>query len=224
MTFALLGTLLGLALVDSTSIGTVGVPVMLTLSRVPARRQFVYLGTITLFYFTVGALVLVGLGSFLDAVGDALAGTTGQVVQLVVGIGLFGLSFRFDPKRRKTKPARSWIPTQPTNRAMVALGLTSGVIELATMVPYIAAIGILARSGLSFVEQAVTLGAYTLVMALPALLLITIAKFAGVRFDQFLKKIEGWLTRNSDGMIGWALGIVGFILAINAASSLLGFG
>jgi len=107
MTIALLGTLIGLALIDSTSIGTVGVPVMLTLARVPGRRQLVYLGTITLFYFLVGALVLVGLGSFLDAAGDALAGTTAQVVQLILGIAMFALSFRFDPKRRPGKPARS---------------------------------------------------------------------------------------------------------------------
>lgn len=35
MTIALLGTLIGLALIDSTSIGTVGVPVMLTLAAFP---------------------------------------------------------------------------------------------------------------------------------------------------------------------------------------------
>ncbi len=222
MTIALLGTLIGLALIDSTSIGTVGVPVMLTLARVPGRRQLVYLGTITLFYFLVGALVLVGLGSFRDAAGDALAGTTAQVVQLILGIAMFALSFRFDPKRRPGKPARSWVPAQSTNRAMITLGLTSGMLELATMVPYIAAIGILTRSGLSFLEQAVMLGGYTAVMALPALLLIGIATYAGPRIDGFLKRIEGWITRNSDGVIGWALGIVGFLLAVNAALGLMG--
>lgn len=223
MTTALLGTLVGLALIDSTSIGTVGVPVMLTLARVPGRRQLVYVATITLFYFLVGTLVLIGLGSLLDAVGDALAGTTAQVAQLVAGIALFALSFRFDPKRRSRKPTRSWIPAQSTYRALITLGLTSGMLELATMAPYIAAIGILSRSSLSLAEQAVTLGGYTLVMTLPALLLIAVATFAGVRFDRFLGKIEGWITRNSDGMIGWALGIVGFLLAANAASALLGY-
>jgi len=103
---------------------------------------------------------------------------------------------------------------------MITLGLTSGMLELATMVPYIATIGILTRSGLPFLEQAVTLGGYTAVMALPALLLIGIATYAGPRIDGVLKRIEGWITRNSDVVIGWALGIVGFLVAVNAASAL----
>lgn len=224
MTIALLGTLVGLALIDSTSIGTVGVPVMLTLARVPAPRQLVYLATITLFYFLVGVLVLLGLASFLDAVGDALKGTTAQVIQLLVGVCLFALSFRFDPKRRKASSARTWLPAQASNHAMVSLGITSGVLELATMVPYIAAIGLLTRSGLSLVEQAATLGGYMLVMGLPGLILIIVAQLAGEGFDRFLRKIEGWITRNGDGLIGWALGILGFLLAINAASNLVGLG
>ncbi|MEJ7900313.1 MAG: GAP family protein [Thermomicrobiales bacterium] len=222
MTIALLGTLIGLALIDSTSIGTVGVPVMLTLARVPAPRKLVYLVTITLFYFLVGVLVLLGLASFLDAGGDALQGTTAQVIQLVVGVGLFALSFRFSPKRRKASSERTWLPAQTSTRAMVALGITSGVVELATMVPYIAAIGILTQSSLSSVEQVVTLGGYTVVMAFPALVLIVVAQSAGAGFDRFLQKIEGWITRNGDGMIGWALGIVGLLLAVNAAFALFG--
>lgn len=224
MTTALLATLAGLALIDSTSIGTVGIPVMLTLARVPGRRQLVYLGTITLFYFLVGVLVLSGLGSVLDALGEALDSAAAQVIQLLLGIGLFAVSFRFYSKRRKDKPERVWLPARSSNRAMMVLAITSGVLELATMVPYIAAIGILARSGLSAVEQAATLGGYTLIMALPALTLIVVARFAGARFDRFLRRIEHWIARNSDGLIGWVVGIAGFLLASDAASNLLGSG
>lgn len=222
MTIALLGTLIGLALIDSTSIGTVGVPVMLTLARVPVRRQLAYLATITAFYFAVGVLVLLGLSSFLEVVSDVLEGTTGQVVQFILGIVLLAASFRFNPKRQKDNAPRSWVPARLTNRAMITLGLTSGVLELATMVPYLAAIGILTRTNLSLVEQAAILGGYTVIMVLPALLLIGVASHAGPGFETFLRKIERWITSNGDGLVGWALGIVGFLLAVDAAANLFG--
>lgn len=60
MSLGLLLSLAGLALVDSTSIGTLFIPIWLLLApgRVSVRRILVYLGTIAAFYFAVG-LVLV---------------------------------------------------------------------------------------------------------------------------------------------------------------------
>ncbi|MGS2617245.1 hypothetical protein ACVCAH_22370 [Micromonospora sp. LZ34] len=60
MSIGLLLALAGLALVDSTSIGTLFIPVWLLLTPGPvnARRILTYLGTIAGFYFAVGLLLV----------------------------------------------------------------------------------------------------------------------------------------------------------------------
>lgn len=61
MSLTLALALLGLALVDNTSIGTIGVPIFLTIARIPVQRVLLYLSTITAFYVLVGSAVLLGL-------------------------------------------------------------------------------------------------------------------------------------------------------------------
>jgi hypothetical protein len=222
MSLSFLGALTGLALIDSTSIGTVGVPIILVIARVPVRKLLIYLATITIFYFALGVLVLLGVTSFLDAFSSTMESTAAYVIQLLIGIGLFALSFRFDPKRRKNKPERAWLPPRTSDGAFIGLALTAGILEIATMLPYIAAIGILTQSDVSSLGQVAILAGYTVVMVVPALLLILIASFAGSRFDAFLERVGAWIRKNADGMVGWALGIVGFLLAANAIGALFG--
>lgn len=54
--------LAGLALVDSTSIGTLIIPIFLMLSNRPAlgRRALVYLTTVACFYFVIGVALVLG--------------------------------------------------------------------------------------------------------------------------------------------------------------------
>jgi cytochrome c biogenesis protein CcdA len=214
-------TLLGLALVDSTSIGTIGVPIFLTIARIPVHRVLLYLATITVFYFLVGSALLLGLDSAIDALGDALESRPAYIVQFLLGVGLFALSFRFDSKRNRDKPRRSWQPKDSSARAMIALALTAGMIEIAWMVPYIAAIGILANSSMPAIAQTGVLAAYTVVMAVPALLLLLSSRTGAPWVSRLLDRLAAWIQQNADGMIGWTLGIVGFLLAANAIDPLL---
>ena len=71
---AMAGVLVVLALIDSTSFGTLLIPVWLLLApgRLRAGRVLVYLGTVAAFYLAVGIVVLLGAGAFLDRFGDAL--------------------------------------------------------------------------------------------------------------------------------------------------------
>lgn len=213
-------SLLGLALVDSTSIGTIGVPIFLAIARIPVHRVLLYLATITVFYYLVGGALLLGLDSAVDALGDSLESRTAHVVQLLLGIGLFALSFRSDSGRNRDKPKRSWQPKDSSAGTMVALALTAGIIEIASMVPYIAAIGILANSSMPVVAQTGVLAAYTLVMVVPALPLLLVARTRARWVSRFLNGMAAWIQRNADGMIGWTLGIVGFLLAANAFAAL----
>jgi hypothetical protein len=73
MTTGLLLTLAVLVVVDSTSFGTLGIPVYLLLAaeRSPVSRLLIYLGTVAVFYFLVGVTLMLGLSTVLENFGDA---------------------------------------------------------------------------------------------------------------------------------------------------------
>jgi len=220
VSLALASTLLGLALVDSTSIGTIGVPIFLIMARIPLPRIVLYLATITAFYFLVGGALLLGLAPAIDALGDTLESRPAYAVQFLVGAGLFALSFRFDAKRNQGKPRRSWQPKDSSPATMVALAVTAGMVEIVSMVPYVAAIGILANSGMPMVSRFGALAVYTLMMTVLALLLLLVSRVGAAWVSPRLDRMGAWVQKSADGVIGWTLGIVGFLLAANAVGPL----
>src|SRR5699024_6804211 len=93
----LLLTLAGLALVDSTSLGTLVVPLWLMTAPTGLRpgRVLAFLAVVALCYLGVGALLLLGGSAVLDAVGSDVADSRAVlVVQLAIGVALFAASFR----------------------------------------------------------------------------------------------------------------------------------
>src|SRR5690606_874897 len=96
-----------LALIDSTSFGTLLIPVwlLMTPGQVRVVRMLVYLGTIVVFYFGVGLLIMFGADAFFRQFGGVLASTPALVVQVVIGVALFALSFAMDSKRAKARAA-----------------------------------------------------------------------------------------------------------------------
>ncbi|MFB4265591.1 GAP family protein [Nonomuraea sp. GTA35] len=221
MTIALLLALAGLAVLDSTSFGTLAIPVylMLSLDRSRTARLLVYLATMAVFYFLVGAVLMLGLATAMDTFGDALDSKAAYAAQLVLGVGLFALSWRFDPKWRAKRglPERTFEPQVGGPRTMVLVGLTAGVLEVATMVPYLAAIGMMTTSGLAVTQWAPLLGAYVLIMILPALLLMALRAAAGEWLEPKLERLRAWLVKHSSSMLSWGIAIVGFLLARDAA-------
>ncbi|MFB9676189.1 GAP family protein [Streptosporangium vulgare] len=218
MTTELVLTLGALALVDSTSFGTLGIPAYLLLAsdRSPAGRLLVYLATVAAFYFAVGVALMLGLAAALDTFEEALYSRTAYWIQLVIGVGLFLLSFRFDSKKRKDKPGR-WEPRLGGPGAMVLLGLTAALLEVATMIPYLGAIGFMTGADLPAAQWVPLLAGYVLVMVLPPLVLLGVKTVAGGRLDPKLERLRAWMRRHSASAIGWTLGIVGFLVARDAA-------
>lgn len=228
---ALLLSLGALALIDSTSIGTLVIPIFLMLvpGRAMPRRVLVYLATVAVFYFGVGAALTLGLMPVLrDLAGRVADYEPLYWAEAVVGVGLFALSYRFDPKRR----AARGVPEKPgwarekveavrqSNLGMVALGITAAGIEAATMLPYLAAMGLLGASGLPAAGRLPILAAYNLVMVLPALVLLA-ARYAFRRhMDKALDRLAGWVSRNSASMLSWTLAIAGFLLARDGVARL----
>lgn len=177
-----------LALVDSTSIGTLVVPVLLLVTagasmsagRIAVRTLY-YLLVIGLFYFALGLALVAGAMPLFERFGDALVSTPALAVYVAIGVGLVVWSFYVDPKairKRGGDPeesGRRWITrardAAGSFRALTGLALLAGVIEAASMVPYLAAIGIIVDSGAGIGRAAVILVAYCTVMSLPGIVL-----------------------------------------------------
>jgi hypothetical protein len=214
-----------LALLDSTSIGTLFVPVLLMLAprRLKAGPLLGYLATIAVFYLALGVLIALGAGPVLVRVGSAF-GPALNWVELAGGIALFALSFRFDPKRHPDaghELGKKWTErvhkAVESPRALVVLALTAGLIEAATMFPYLGAIALLAGAGLGAAPTAAVLAGYCLVMVLPALVLLGLRGTFADRVLPALTRVNGWFEKHAVGATGWVLAVVGFFLAADAA-------
>lgn len=226
MSLGLIAALAGLALVDSTSFGTLGVPVFLMVAgdRKVGPRLLLYLATISLFYFLVGVALMLGLSTVLDAYGDALNSRTAYWIQLAVGVGVFLLSYWFDPKWRAKRglPERRFEPRLGGPRAMVTLALSAGIVEVATMVPYLAAVGLMSTSQLPAAQWLPLLAGYVILMVVPALALLGVRAAASGWLDPKLERLRNWLAKHSATAVSWTLSIVGILLALNAIGVLFG--
>src|SRR5699024_4288967 len=225
-----------LALVDSTSMGTLVIPVILLVVgqggalRV-AGRTLVYLAVIGVFYLLLGIALLAGLLPLLDSFGHLLAAPQVMLVLAVIGVLLVIWSFRLDPKsiaKRGGDPeasARRW--TGRARRAsgrpvvLIVLALTAGLIEAASMIPYLAAMGILADMEVGLGRGALLLVGYCAVMVLPGAVLCGVRALLGERADTALDRVHDWAVKNATSAFSWAVGIVGAIIALNTAGPAL---
>ncbi|GAA1148539.1 GAP family protein [Ornithinicoccus hortensis] len=233
MTFALAGTLLVLALVDSTSFGTLLIPIWFLLApgRVPVGRMLVFLGTVAAFYLGVGVALLFGMGALLDQLNGLTENPVFLRAQLVLGVGLLVWSFFIGKPRKDADGTRApgrltrWreraLGQQGTRTGLgglVTLALAAAMVEVATMLPYLGAIGLLGTSGLSVPEQVGALAVYCLVMVLPALVLLAGRLVAHRLVDPLLQRIARWMEKSGGEMTAWIVGILGFLIARDAVA------
>ena len=225
-----------LALVDSTSMGTLVIPVILLVvgeGRAPrvAARTLLYLQVIGVFYLLLGIALLAGLLPLLERFGHLLAGPQVMTVLALCGAALVVYSFRIDPRavaKRGGDPeasARRW--TQRARRAsgrpglLVGLALAAGLVEAASMIPYLAAMGILAEMGVGLLHGTLLLVGYCAVMIVPGAVLCGVRAALGDRADAFLDRAHDWAVKNATSAFSWAVGIIGVLIALNTAGPAL---
>ncbi|UFU03288.1 GAP family protein [Ruania suaedae] len=231
MTATLLGTLAVLALVDSTSFGTLLIPIWLMLSagRLRPGRVLAFLLTVALFYWLVGLLLLAGAESLLTALEeDSPVLTYGQ---LALGAALFAGSFfvgrgRKDASAAPAPPGRlaRWRERTVSAEgrggwpALVGLALAAAALEVATMLPYLGAVGMLTAAEVAPAQRVLLLTGYCMIMVLPALVLLG-ARIAARRVvEPALRRLSAWMARSSGETIAWVMGIAGFLLLRDAAA------
>ncbi|NUT33135.1 MAG: GAP family protein [Hamadaea sp.] len=252
MDLPLLGSLAVLALIDSTSFGTLLIPIWLLLhpGRIRPGRILVFLGTVAAFYFAVGVAIALGADAYLPQLRRILDTPAALWTQLVLGVALFFWSFRMDKKKSAAgssggrppldldpaagrQPAdagrTAGRPQQPSRMArwreramtdgnaasLAGLALTAAAAEVTTMLPYLAAIGLLTTSALAAPQIALVMGGYCLLMIAPALVLLMLRLTAGHRIEPLLRRISDWMAKSN--AVAWIVGIVGFLLARDAA-------
>ena len=229
MTIALVAVLLGLALIDSTSFGTLLIPIwlLLTPGRVKPGRVARYLAAITVFYLLAGIALALGATSLLGALDDAFASIPDMawmVAQLGVGVLLVVLSYWLEhrAKKHRGKPGRftRWRDEAMTEAGagggLTRLAVVAAALEVATMLPYLIAIGLLASADIGPVTFVGSLAGYCLVMVLPAVVLTAVRIVAHERVEGFLRRVSDWFASNSAKAVGWTVGGIGISVALNA--------
>lgn len=224
MEFAFVGSLAVLALIDSTSFGTLLIPAWLLMhpGRVRAARMLVFLGTVAAFYFAVGVAVALGADAFLPQISRLLDTRPVLWTQLVIGVALFFWSFRLE---RKNKTAAGsgrllrWRDRALADgggiAALAGLALTAAAAEVTTMLPYLAAIGMVTTAALPAAQITLVMAGYCLVMIIPALVLLIARLAAGQHVIPLLTRLSDWMVRSN--AVAWIVGLVGFLLARDAA-------
>lgn len=107
--------------------------------------------------------------------------------------------------------------------SLMALAVAAVALEVATMVPYLAGIAIITNAGIAPAAQVAVLAAYCGVMILPALVLLAVRIGMRRQVEPLLNRMQASLERYSGEAAGWAVGIVGFLVARAGFIALGGF-
>lgn len=244
--WVLLGVLAVLALIDSTSFGTLLIPVWLLMApgRLRAGRVLMYLGVVAGAYALIGMLLLAGLILLGDALSAWLAQLQGTVGFLLLQAGLAGVliwySGRLDPwtaagkERKRQRDAERGTAgrvarfreravgegTRGGGGPLLGLALAAVGLEVATLLPYLAGIGLVASHAPQPPGSVGMILFYCVVMILPALVLLGGRLVAHRLLERPLRRLEAFLSRHANGTIAVILFLVGLFLGLNALDGL----
>ncbi|GAA0831469.1 hypothetical protein GCM10008915_11500 [Bifidobacterium pullorum subsp. gallinarum] len=214
MTLELLLSIGVLSLLDMLSPAALGVTVYLLLSERDRliSRLGVYLVTVAGFYFLVGAALMLGLDAVMKSVSDIFQNRTVSWMMAILGGVLFVASF-YVPTKKTSAPRR---PKSKSFGAMIGLGFTTSLIEVATALPYFAAVGLMTTAQLNTIQWVPILAAYNMVMVLPPLILLGLHLVLGRMMQRPLEKLRVKIAESSGSLLSWVLCIAGVILVLNS--------
>ncbi|MCY1684000.1 GAP family protein [Kocuria sp. SL71] len=227
--------IIGLALLDSAAFGTLLIPVWLIMA--PGKFKFgrivIYLLVLTLAYFLIGLALVMGADALFERYQALFESAGFYLIVTVAGaaLAITGaiLSYRGRGKARgdaeDNGPGRMFkIRSQimqsedsglKSASVLVSIALTAVALEVATMLPYLGAIGLMVANDLSVYESGVLLAVYCGVMVLPALLLALGKVISPVRIGGPLATMDAWLSRQAkSSSVGLVLVFGAILLAV----------
>ena len=226
-----------LALLDSLSAGTLLIPLFLLIApgRVRAGRVLLYLAVIAGFYFVVGIGAMLGLVNVVDAGRAFFASDPGAWVLVWIGVAMFAVGlwlWYLDVQHRKRGVPGGGRVLRWRERllgaesgsagamAVVGVALAAGITEIATMLPYLLGMTLLADAGLGPVASGAALAGYCAVMILPALALLGARVLAARLVEAPLARFASWMQRTGLETSSWLFCIVGVVIVRGATHQL----
>ncbi|WP_217176981.1 GAP family protein [Streptomyces sp. AC495_CC817] len=104
--------------------------------------------------------------------------------------------------------------------AVMAVAIAAGLVEVATMLPYLLAMTMLADAGVSTPFRVAALVVYCALMIAPAVVLLVLRLVAAPLVQRPLERFAAWMERTGAENTAWIIGIIGFLIARSAASEL----
>ena len=217
MSIAIIATLIGLAILDASTLSTLLIPLWL-LARPGAfepRRLITYLTVTAVTYLLLGTAVLVLAHQLIDTYLQTLQSPTAD--RLVIGLGvlvvIMGIIGVFRG-RREAKPGPSVVTrlrdrALATNTSTATLALSAIVVEAATMWPYLVGISLIAANGPGLPLDIFWLAFYNLIMILPASILTWARTKYPEQTDMLLSKTKETMTGAGSTFTAWLAVIIG---------------
>lgn len=104
--------------------------------------------------------------------------------------------------------------------AVMAVAIAAGLVEVATMLPYIVGMTMLADAGVSTPFRILALVGYCALMIAPAVVLLVLRLVAAPLVQRPLERFAAWMERTGAENTAWIIGIIGFLIARSAATEL----
>jgi cytochrome c biogenesis protein CcdA len=167
------GGIVAMAAVDALNPSTVVGCAYLLSTPQPTKRVAAFIAAIACVYYSMGAVVLIGLGERATDLTDAVHGGQGRrIVGAVIGCIMIALALR--RWVHPTRPAPTRIASLRSMRPLAAfsLGATMTLVDLTTAAPYVAALGSIARCDAMTPAQLLVLAMYNVIYLTPTLVLV----------------------------------------------------
>ncbi|RLP07706.1 hypothetical protein D9T14_09300 [Propionibacterium australiense] len=221
------------------SFGTLALPTWLLMApgRIRPHRVLMFLCVVGCSYLALGMALSYGATTVVDKYEHLLAVEGFRYVELITGAILIVASEVMDSKKARAKAAgraaqggdrvmtwRSRVMNGDASKwsliALLSLALAAVAIEAASMLPYLAGIGIISTQASGWPMRIALLTGYCLVMITPALVLTAGRVIAHNELETLLRRLDRWFVRNARTMMAWVTGVMGFIMAAHGAHCL----
>ena len=193
---------------------------LLSVARARALVQVVvYVGAIFITYLLLGVMMVLGIGVLLPSLGGLLRSRPGLVAQSLVGLALLVYSLT-----ASAKGPSSHVVSRPSSRtyaALVLLGVSVTAMELATAIPYFAAIALIVEAELPIRAWVPLLGLYNLVFVFPPIALLVGYLVFQKRLTERYAALRQRLERGARETMLWVAGLVGGWLVVTGTIELV---